>query len=152
LLKTGDARNVGIYGFGAAAHIVTQVARHQGKSIFAFTRPDDERGQSFAKSVGAAWAGDSLTSPPEPLDAAIIFASAGELVPQALKTVRKGGTVVCGGIHMSDIPSFSYDLLWEERNICSVANLTRADGEAFMALVPQVPVRTTITTFPLAQA
>ena len=139
-------------GFGAAAHIVAQVARHQGREVFAFTRPGDAAAQQFAKSLGAAWAGDSTSPPPEPLDAAIIFAPAGQLVPQALRAVTKGGTVVCGGIHMSDIPSFPYSILWEERTVCSVANLTRRDGEEFLALAPRVPVRTEIETFPLVEA
>jgi alcohol dehydrogenase, propanol-preferring len=152
LAKTGEARRVGIYGFGAAAHIITQVARFQGREIYAFTRRGDREGQRFALSLGAAWAGDSEALPPERLDAAIIFAPVGELVPLALKAVRKGGTVVCGGIHMSDIPAFSYDLLWEERTVCSVANLTRRDGEEFFALAPRVPVRTTVQTFPLSEA
>jgi propanol-preferring alcohol dehydrogenase len=152
LVKTGEARKLGIYGFGAAAHIVTQVARHQGRTVFAFTRPGDATAQQFAKSLGAIWAGDSNVPPPEELDAAIIFAPAGELVPQALKFTAKGGTVVCGGIHMSDIPSFPYKLLWQERTICSVANLTRRDAEEFLALAPRVPVRTEIQTFPLSEA
>ena len=152
LVKTGDARRIGIYGFGAAAHIITQVARFQGREIYAFTKPSDREGQGFARSLGAAWAGDSDTLPPEKLDAAIIFAPAGELVPLALKAVGKGGRVVCGGIHMSEIPAFPYELLWEERAICSVANLTRRDGEEFFALAPRVPVRTTVQTFPLSEA
>ncbi|HVM46515.1 MAG TPA: zinc-dependent alcohol dehydrogenase family protein [Candidatus Acidoferrum sp.] len=152
LIKTGQAGRVGIYGFGAAAHIVAQVARFQGRQIYAFTRRGDREAQQFALSLGAAWAGDSDTLPPVKLDAAIIFAPAGELVPQALKALAKGGTVVCGGIHMSDIPSFPYDLLWEERQVCSVANLTRRDGDEFFALAPLVPVQTTVQTFPLAQA
>jgi propanol-preferring alcohol dehydrogenase len=152
LAKTGDARRIGIYGFGAAAHIITQVARFQEREIYAFTRRGDLEGQQFAKSLGAAWAGDSSTLPSERLDAAIIFAPAGELVPLALKAVGKGGTVVCGGIHMSDLPAFPYELLWEERSICSVANLTRRDGEEFFALAPRVPVRTTVQTFPLSEA
>ena len=152
LAKAGDARRVGIYGFGAAAHNLTQVARFQGREIYAFTRRGDREGQEFAKSLGAAWAGDSDSLPPERLDAAIIFAPAGELVPLALKAVGKGGTIVCGGIHMTDIPAFPYELLWEERSICSVANLTRRDGEDFLALAPRVPVRTTVQTFPLAEA
>ena len=150
--KTGDARRIGIYGFGAAAHIVTQLARFQGREIYAFTRRGDIAGQQFAKSLGAVWAGDSERLPPEQLDAAIIFAPAGELVPLALKAVGKGGMVVCGGIHMSDIPAFPYELLWEERSICSVANLTRRDGEKFFALAPRIPVRTTVQTFPLSEA
>lgn len=152
LVKAGDARRLGIYGFGAAAHIVAQVARHQGREVFAFTRPGDAAAQQFAKSLGAAWVGDSTSSSPEPLDAAIIFAPAGELVPLALKAVAKGGIVVCGGIHMSDIPSFPYSILWEERTLCSVANLARRDGEEFLALAPRVPVRTEVETFPLAEA
>jgi alcohol dehydrogenase, propanol-preferring len=152
LVKVGQARRLGIYGFGAAAHIITQVARFQGREIYAFTRRGDREAQEFARSLGAAWAGDSEAAPPAKLDAAIIFAPAGELVPQALKAVAKGGTVVCGGIHMSDIPAFPYDLLWEERSICSVANLTRRDGEEFFALAPRVPVRTTVQTFPLSEA
>lgn len=152
LVKAGEARRLGIYGFGAAAHIVAQVAKFQGRDIFAFTRPGDSEAQQFAKSLGAVWAGDSDAMPPNQLDAAIIFAPVGGLVPLALKVTAKGGTVVCGGIHMSEIPSFSYDLLWEERAICSVANLTRRDGEEFFALAPKVPVRTTIQTFSLAEA
>jgi alcohol dehydrogenase, propanol-preferring len=152
LVKTGDAQRLGLYGFGAAAHIVAQVAQHQGRRVFAFTRPGDVAAQQFAKSLGAVWAGDSNMSPPEELDAAIIFAPLGLLVPRALKGLAKGGTVVCGGIHMSDIPSFPYELLWQERTICSVANLTRRDGEEFLALAPRVPVRTEFQTFPLAKA
>jgi propanol-preferring alcohol dehydrogenase len=152
LVKTSNARRLGIYGFGAAAHIVAQVARHQGRQVFAFTRPGDAAAQEFARSLGAVWAGDSTSPPPEPLDAAIIFAPAGQLVPQALRVVAKGGTVVCGGIHMSDIPSFPYELLWQERTVCSVANLTRRDGEEFLALAPTVPVRTETQTFPLTEA
>ena len=152
LVKAGDARRLGIYGFGAAAHIVAQVARHQGREVFAFTRQGDAAAQEFAKSHGAVWAGDSSSPPPELLDAAIIFAPAGELVPQALRAVGKGGTVVCGGIHMSDIPSFPYSILWEERTVCSVANLTRRDGEEFLALAPQVPVQTEIEKFKLRDA
>ncbi len=152
LAKAGDAPRLGIYGFGAAAHIVAQVARHQGREVFAFTRPGDKAAQQFAQSLGAVWAGDSTSAPPELLDAAIVFAPIGELVPRALKVVRKGGTVVCGGIHMSDIPSFPYELLWQERMVCSVANLTRRDGEEFLALAPRVPVRTEIQTFRLAEA
>jgi alcohol dehydrogenase, propanol-preferring len=150
--RTGDARRIGIYGFGAAAHIITQVARSQGRKIYAFTRPGDSQGQQFAATLGAVWAGDSNALPPEPLDAAIIFAPAGELVPAALRAVRKGGLVVCGGIHMSDIPGFPYELLWQERSICSIANLTRRDGEEFFALAPRIPVRTTVQTFPLLEA
>ena len=152
LVKTGNARRLGIYGFGAAAHIVAQIAKFQGREIFAFTRRGDAEAQAFAKSFGAVWAGDSGTMPPEKLDAAIIFAPVGDLVPLALKAVAQGGTVVCGGIHMSDIPAFPYDWLWQERTLCSVANLTRRDGEEFFALAPRVPVRTTIQTFPLTGA
>ena len=152
LVKTGNAKRLGIYGFGAAAHIVAQVAKFQGREIFAFTRRGDSEAQEFAKSLGAVWAGDSETLPPTALDAAIIFAPVGSLVPLALRAVAKGGTVVCGGIHMSDLPSFPYDLLWQERTLCSVANLTRHDGEEFFALAPKVPVRTTVQTFPLAEA
>jgi propanol-preferring alcohol dehydrogenase len=152
LVKAGDAERLGIYGFGAAAHIVCQIARHQGRKVFAFTRPGDDKAQTFALSLGAVWAGDSNTSPPEQLDAAIIFAPAGSLIPQALKAVAPGGTVVCGGIHMSDIPAFPYDILWGERTVCSVANLTRRDGEEFMALVSRFPIETTIQTFPLSEA
>src|SRR2546421_7104569 len=152
LVKTGDARRIGIYGFGAAAHIIAQVARFQGREIFAFTRPGDHQSQQFARSLGAKWAGDCDVSPPEKLDAAIIFAPVGSLVPLALKALDKGGVVVCGGIHMSNVPAFSYELLWEERSICSVANLTRRDAEEFFALAPRVPVRTTTQVFPLSQA
>ena len=152
LVKAGEAQRLGIYGFGAAAHIVAQVARYQGRQVYAFTRPGDQEAQAFARGLGAVWAGDSSASPPEPLDAAIIFAPVGSLVPQALRAVRKGGTVVCGGIHMSDIPSFPYAILWEERSIVSVANLTRRDGEEFLALAPRVPVRTQIQKFALSQA
>jgi propanol-preferring alcohol dehydrogenase len=140
---------LGIYGFGAAAHIVAQVARYEGKRIYAFTRPGDASAQEFALRHGADWAGDSTVQPPEKLDAALIFAPIGALVVEALKATHKGGVVVCGGIHMSDIPSFPYSLLWEERVVRSVANLTRRDGEEFLALAPQVPVRTEVTTFPL---
>ena len=152
LMKAGDARRIGIYGFGAAAHIIAQVARFQGREIYAFTRAGDREAQQFAKSLGAVWAGGSDVLPPEKLDAAIIFAPVGELVPLALKAVGKGGTVVCGGIHMNEIPAFAYELLWEERVICSVANLTRRDGEEFFALAPRVPIRTSVQTFPLAEA
>jgi propanol-preferring alcohol dehydrogenase len=152
LTLTGDAERVGLYGFGSAAHIVCQVAHWQGRRVFAFTRRGDEASQTFARSLGAEWAGASLELPPEPLDAAIIFAPAGELVPAALAATGKGGTVVCAGIHMSDIPGFPYELLWEERVVRSVANLTRKDGEAFMALAPQVPVRTEVSVFPLTAA
>ena len=152
LVKTGPAKRLGLYGFGAAAHIIAQVAKFQGREVFAFTRRGDSEAQTFAKSLGAVWASDSETPPPVPLDAAIIFAPVGGLVPLALKAVAKGGTVVCGGIHMSDIPSFPYDLLWQERTLCSVANLTRRDGEEFFKIAPRVPVRTTVETFPLAAA
>jgi propanol-preferring alcohol dehydrogenase len=152
LKKCGDAKRLGLYGFGAAAHIIAQVAKFQGREIFAFTQRGDLEAQKFAKSLGAVWSGDSETLPPEKLDAAIIFAPVGKLVPLALKAVDKGGAVVCGGIHMSEIPAFSYDLLWEERTICSVANLTRRDGGEFFKIAPRVPVRTTVETFPLAQA
>jgi alcohol dehydrogenase, propanol-preferring len=152
LTMTGEAKRLGIYGFGAAAHIVAQVARYQGRRIFAFTRPGDATAQDFARGLGAAWAGGSDEAPPEALDAAIIFAPIGPLVPQALKAVRKGGVVVCGGIHMSDIPRFPYELLWEERVIRSVANLTRRDAETFLALAPKVPVKTTVVPFPLPEA
>jgi len=148
----GDANTLGIYGFGAAAHIVAQVARAEGRKIFAFTRPGDANGQAFALRCGAHWAASSDQAPPEPLDAAILFAPVGELVPAALKAVRKGGTVVCGGIHMSDIPSFPYALLWGERVLRSVANLTRADGEAFMALAARIPIRIEARQYPLAEA
>lgn len=152
LVHAGDARRLGIYGFGAAAHIVAQVARWQGREIFAFTRPGDIDAQAFARSLGAAWAGDSTQAPPEPLDAAILFAPVGALVPAALRAVAPGGTVVCAGIHMSDIPAFPYEILWGERTIRSVANLTRRDGEAFLAIAPQVPVRTAVEIFPLDRA
>jgi len=152
LVKTGDAHRLGIYGFGAAAHIVAQVAKYQQREIYAFTRPGDETAKQFALNLGAVWAGGSNEVPPAQLDAAIIFAPAGELVPQALRSVGKGGTVVCGGIHMSDIPSFPYAILWEERSICSVANLTRRDGEDFMALAPKVPVRAEVQEFALDEA
>ncbi|HEX9187974.1 MAG TPA: zinc-dependent alcohol dehydrogenase family protein [Vicinamibacteria bacterium] len=152
LRLAGDARRLGLYGFGAAAHIVVQVARHQGRRVFAFVRPGDLEARGFALSLGACWAGDSGEAPPEPLDAAILFAPAGELVPAALRAVERGGTVVCAGIHMSDIPSFPYRILWEERVVRSVANLTRQDGEEFLALAPRVPVRTEVEAFPLASA
>jgi propanol-preferring alcohol dehydrogenase len=152
LAMAGDAERLGIYGFGAAAHIVCQVAVHQGRRVFAFTRADDSATQAFALELGAEWAGEALGPAPEELDAALIFAPAGELVPAALKALAKGGTVVCGGIHMSDIPSFPYELLWGERVLRSVANLTRADGEEFLALAPRVPVRTEVETHPLEQA
>jgi propanol-preferring alcohol dehydrogenase len=152
LVRAGDGKRLGIYGFGAAAHIVAQVALYQGRSVYAFTRPGDREAQQFARKLGAAWAGGSDQRPPEELDAAIIFAPVGALVPAALAAVRKGGTVVCGGIHMSDIPSFPYELLWGERTLCSVANLTRRDAQEFMRVAPEVPVHTTTQTFPLDQA
>ncbi len=152
LKMAGTGERLGIYGFGAAAHIVTQVARHQGWRVFAFTRAGDHRAQDFARGLGAEWAGPSDVPPPFELDAAIIFAPAGPLVPAALRAVRKGGTVVCGGIHMSDIPSFPYDVLWGERTVKSVANLTRADAQEFLSLAPQVPVRTHVETLPLSAA
>src|SRR6185436_17595806 len=152
LRMTGDAQRLGLYGFGAAAHIVTQVALHEGRRVFAFTRAGDERAREFALELGCEWAGDALKPGPEPLDGAIIFAPAGELVPAALRALERGGVVVCAGIHMSDIPSFPYELLWEERVVRSVANLTRRDGEEFLALAPHVPVRTEVEEFPLEQA
>jgi propanol-preferring alcohol dehydrogenase len=152
LVLAGEARRLGLYGFGAAAHIIAQVARHQGREVFAFTRPGDRDGQQFARELGAAWAGGSDERPPEELGAAILFAPVGQLVPAALRAVAKGGIVVCAGIHMSDIPSFPYRLLWGERTVRSVANLTRRDGEEFLALAPRVPVRTSVQTFPLAEA
>ena len=148
----GDAERIGLYGFGASAHIVCQVAVSQGRRVFAGTRAGDEEAQSFARSLGAVWAGDALAGPPEELDAVIVFAPAGELVPAALGHIRKGGVVVCAGIHMSDIPTFPYELLWGERGIRSVANLTRADGDEFLALAPAVPVRTEVEPFRLEQA
>jgi propanol-preferring alcohol dehydrogenase len=148
----GDARRLGLYGFGAAAHIAVQVARHRGQEVFAFTRPGDAEGQDFARSLGAAWAGGSDASPPEQLDAALIFAPVGALVPAALAATARGGSVVCAGIHMSDIPSFAYRLLWEERILRSVANLTRRDGEDFLSLAGEIPVKTTTRLYPLAEA
>ena len=148
----GEAHRIGLYGFGAAAQIIAQVCRWQGREVHAFTRPGDCAAQAHARSLGAFWAGGSDQSPPHPLDAAILFAPVGDLVPAALKVVRKGGRVVCGGIHMSDIPSFPYRLLWEERQLLSVANLTREDAREFLALAPLVPVRTTTTVYPLASA
>jgi propanol-preferring alcohol dehydrogenase len=152
LRMAGDAQLVGIYGFGAAAHIVAQVIRHQGRRLFAFTRPGDLAAQDFARSLGAEWAGGSDQPPPEPLDAALIFAPVGALVPAALAATKKGGTVVSGGIHMSDIPSFPYRVLWEERALRSVANLTRRDAEEFLALAPKAGIRTQTVTYPLARA
>lgn len=149
LNKTSGAKRLGFYGFGASAHILTQLAVYQNKEVYAFVKPGDNQGQDFAKSLGAVWAGNSGSMPPCLLDAAIIFAPDGELVPEALKNVRKGGSVICAGIHMSDIPSFAYELLWGERHVCSVANLTRKDGEEFLKLAPTVPIQTHITTYPL---
>jgi propanol-preferring alcohol dehydrogenase len=152
LRLAGEAEKLGLYGFGAAAHIVAQVARFQGRRVFAFVRPGDEAAKGFARKLGAEWAGDADETPPEPLEAAIIYAPVGALVPAALRAVGPGGTVVCAGIHMSDIPSFPYDLLWRERRLISVANLTRRDAEEFLALAPSVPVRTTVEMFALAEA
>jgi propanol-preferring alcohol dehydrogenase len=152
LRLAGEGKRLGIYGFGSAAHMICQVAVFQGRRVFAFTRSGDQRGQDFARSVGAHWAGGSDERPPEPLDAAIIFASAGELVPAALGALAPGGTVVCAGIHMSDIPSFAYEQLWHERTVRSVANLTRRDGQEFLALASRVPVSTSVTTYELARA
>jgi alcohol dehydrogenase, propanol-preferring len=152
LRLAGNAERLGLYGFGSSAHIVAQVAHLQGRRVYAFTRPGDEGGQSFARELGANWAGGSDQAPPEELDAAIIFAPVGPLVPVALKALAKGGVVVCAGIHMSDIPSFPYELLWGERSVRSVANLTRVDGEEFLSLTPQVPVRAEVETFTLEDA
>ena len=152
LVMAGEGRRIGLYGFGAAAHIIAQVAIWQGRSVFAFTKPGDEAGQAFARGLGAAWAGGSDQAPPEPLDAAIIFAAVGALVPAALRAVRKGGRVVCAGIHMSDIPAFPYRDLWEERSIMSVANLTRQDGLDFLSMVPRVGIATSVRTYPLRDA
>jgi propanol-preferring alcohol dehydrogenase len=152
LVIAGRGKNLGLYGFGAAAHIVAQVARWQGRSVFAFTRPGDSATQGFARGLGAVWAGGSDEMPPGPLDAAIIFATVGDLVPLALQAVRKGGRVVCAGIHMSDIPSFPYRLLWEERQLVSVANLTRQDGLEFLRLAPEIGIVTQTTAYPLRQA
>jgi propanol-preferring alcohol dehydrogenase len=152
LRAAGDGRRLGLYGFGAAAHIVAQVARAEGRDVYAFTRPGDVEAQQFARALGACFAGDSNTPPPEPLDAAILFAPVGALVPAALAALRRGGRVVCAGIHMSDIPSFPYSLLWQERSIVSVANLTRRDAEEFLALAPTIPVRCQTTSFPLTEA
>lgn len=152
LVAAGEAKNIGIYGFGAAAHIVAQVARWQGRRVFAFTRPGDTEGQNFARELGAHWAGASDESPPQEMDAAIIFAPVGALVPEALRHTARGGTVVCAGIHMSDIPQFPYVLLWGERTLRSIANLTRSDGDAFFAIAPRAGVRTTVETFRLEQA
>jgi propanol-preferring alcohol dehydrogenase len=152
LHAAGHAPRLGLYGFGASAHLIAQVAVAEGRRVFAFTRPGDGAAQAFALSLGAEWAGGSESAPPEPLDAAIIFAPVGALVPTALRAVDRGGTVVCAGIHMSDIPAFPYDILWEERSVRSVANLTRQDASAFLSIAPTVPVRTRITTYPLAHA
>jgi alcohol dehydrogenase, propanol-preferring len=152
LKLAGDGRTIGIYGFGAAGHIIAQVCRWQGRRVFAFTRPGDAAGQSFARSIGADWAGGSDDQPPDQLDAAILFAPVGALVPAALAALRKGGRVICGGIHMSDIPAFPYELLWEERSVASVANLTRADGHEFLAVAHEAKVRTTTTPYPLDNA
>jgi alcohol dehydrogenase, propanol-preferring len=152
LRMCGDARRLGFYGFGDAAHILVQICRWQGRRVHAFTRPGDEEAQGFARELGAVWAGSSEEPPPEPLDAAIIFAPVGALVPPALRALAPGATVVCGGIFMSDIPSFPYSILWEERAVRSVANLTRRDGEELLALAPRVPVRTRVTTYPLEHA
>jgi alcohol dehydrogenase, propanol-preferring len=152
LRLAGDAQRVGLYGFGDSAHIIAQVARYQGRRVFAFTSPGDTKKQAFARSLGAEWAGDSTSPPPEPLDAALIFAPVGGLVPAALEVLDPGGVVVCAGIHMSDIPSFPYELLWMERQIRSVANLTRRDGEEFLQIAPKVPVKTDVHPYPLADA
>jgi propanol-preferring alcohol dehydrogenase len=152
LRMAGDVERLGLYGFGAAAHVIAQVARWQGRRVFAFTRAGDAEGQEFARSLGAEWAGASEETPPEPLDAAIVFAPVGELVPVALRALDKGGVVVCAGIHMSDIPAFPYELLWNERSVRSVANLTRRDGEEFLELAPQVPVEARVESFPLEEA
>jgi propanol-preferring alcohol dehydrogenase len=152
LVAAGDARRLAVYGFGAAAHIIAQVARWQGRKVFAFTKPGDVAGQQFARSLGAVWAGGADEPPPQVMDAAILFAPAGELVPQALRGLRKGGTVVCAGIHMSNIPEFPYDILWGERCVRSIANLTRRDGEEFLAIAPRACVRTEVECFPLAAA
>src|SRR4051794_14982417 len=152
LVAAGEARTIGLYGFGAAAHIIAQVCRWQGRTVFAFTRPGDEPAQAFARALGAAWTGGSDEAPPEPLEAAIIFAPAGSLIPAALRAVRKGGRVVCGGIHMSDIPSFPYRILWEERQILSVANLTRQDAVDFLTIAPKARIRTETVPYPLERA
>ncbi|HJT23744.1 MAG TPA: zinc-dependent alcohol dehydrogenase family protein [bacterium] len=148
----GAGKRLGFYGFGAAAHLLTQVAKRQGREVYAFTRAGDEASQAFAKKLGAVWAGSSETVPPKPLDAAILFAPAGDLVPTALRAVAKGGTVVCAGIHMSDIPSFPYEILWGERTVRSVANLTRKDGEEFLKLAPKIPIHSEVTVYPLEKA
>jgi propanol-preferring alcohol dehydrogenase len=148
----GDARRIGIYGFGAAGHIVAQVAVHQGRQVFAFTRPGDGRAQDFARRLGCAWCGDSTETPPEPIDAALVFAPVGSLVPRALAAVERGGRVVCAGIHMSEIPPFAYELLWGERSVRSVANLTRRDGDELLELAPRAGVRPATRRYPLEQA
>ncbi|OGA28663.1 MAG: alcohol dehydrogenase [Betaproteobacteria bacterium RIFCSPLOWO2_02_FULL_65_24] len=152
LVAAGDAKRIGIYGFGAAAHIIAQLACWQGREIFAFTRPGDADGQGFARELGAAWAGDSSATPPQEMDAAILFAPVGALIPQALRHTAKGGTVVCAGIHMSNVPEFPYSILWGERSVCSIANLTRRDGEAFLDIAPKAGIRAEVETFPLALA
>lgn len=152
LVAAGEAKRLGIYGFGAAAHIIAQVARWQGREVFAFTKPGDAEGQRFARELGAVWAGDSTAPPPQAMDAAILFAPVGALIPQALSHTAKGGTVVCAGIHMSAVPEFPYALLWGERSVCSIANLTRRDGEQFLAIAPQAGVRTAVETFRLEEA
>ena len=152
LVAAGDAKRIGIYGFGAAAHIIAQLARWQGREIFAFTRPGDTDGQHFARELGAAWAGDSTAAPPQEMDAAILFAPVGALIPQALRHTTKGGTVVCAGIHMTNIPEFPYSILWGERCVRSIANLTRLDGEAFLDIAPKAGIKTEVETFPLASA
>jgi propanol-preferring alcohol dehydrogenase len=152
LRLAGDGARLGLYGFGSAAHIVCQVARHQGREVYAFTRPGDEAGQAFARELGAVWAGAAGDAPPERLDAAIVFAPVGALVPEALRALDRGGVVVCAGIHMSDVPGFPYADLWEERAIRSVANLTRRDGEELFALAPRVPIRTRVRAYPLEAA
>ncbi|OIQ88678.1 alcohol dehydrogenase [mine drainage metagenome] len=152
LLAAGDAKRIGLYGFGAAAHIIAQLARWQGRQVFAFTKPGDMAGQDFARALGATWAGDSLAAPPDEMEAAILFAPVGALIPQALRHTAKGGTVVCAGIHMSDVPGFPYSILWGERTVRSVANLTRRDGEEFLDLAPRAGIRTEIETFRLEQA
>ena len=152
LVAAGEAKRIGIYGFGAAAHIVAQVARWQGREIYAFTKPGDADGQNFARELGAVWAGDSSAAPPQELDAAILFAPVGALIPQALRHSARGGTVVCAGIHMSDVPQFPYSILWGERSLRSIANLTRSDGEAFLDIAPKAGVKTEVETFPLTSA
>lgn len=152
LVATGDAKRIGIYGFGAAAHLITQLARWQGREVFAFTRPGDKDGQRFATKLGASWAGDSTTAPPQEIDAAIIFAPLGSLIPEALRHIAKGGTVVCAGIHMSDVPGFPYSILWGERTVRSIANLTRLDGEEFFKIAPRAGVRTEVASFHLDEA